>query len=74
VTGLAMLLASMPKDFRLGALIASKNLQKEYKEDLFAMGHCKCWREKGIHLLDRGCVECREEVNPCKSAICISHS
>jgi hypothetical protein len=69
-----MLLASMPKDFRLEALITSKNLQKKDKEDLLATGYCETWRKKGAHLFDQGCVEHREKVDPHKSAICISHS
>jgi hypothetical protein len=32
-TGLATLLAGMPKDIRLKALVASENLQQKHKED-----------------------------------------
>jgi hypothetical protein len=49
---LATLLAGVPKDFRLGALITSKDLQEKDKEDLLAMSHSESWRKKSAHLLD----------------------
>jgi hypothetical protein len=67
-----MLLLSMPEDVRLGAFIANKDLQEEHKEYPFTTGNCESGRKEGAHLLDQGCVKCREKVDPHESAICIS--
>jgi hypothetical protein len=45
LTGLAMLLAGVPKDFGLEALVASKDLQEKHKEYLFTMGNCESGRK-----------------------------
>ena len=74
LTDSATLLASMPEDFRLGALVTSKDLQDEHKEYPFTVGNHESRRKKGTHSFDQGCVERREEVDPRESAIRIPHS
>jgi hypothetical protein len=56
-TGSAMLLASMPEDFRLGAFVASEYLQEEHKEYLFALGNYESRRKEGTHSFDKRGVE-----------------
>jgi hypothetical protein len=74
LTGSATLLAGTSKDFRFYPFVTSENFQEEYKENPLPVSNSKTGRKQHAHPFDKGCVESREETNPCKLAIVVAGS